>query len=537
MSRSFDDRRPGPYVGGMPTHPAERPESGLAAGARLMRAALLQSGYDAEWLATAELASAMAAYDRGWPEPLREAMASVSAPRAVWGRLFLLGEEVAVAEAGAVGIPLAAAGELGLVTWREEGATVRASRCLRPLAPDEVLGSGGEAATGEARWWTVSGLPVAIVGDELPADHVVGVGGASRSLAALTPREPVGRALDIGTGCGVQVLGLAAHAAHVVASDVSPTALDCAELTCRLSGVESPELVSGSLLEPVTGEFDLIVANPPFVMAPPETRAGPGGFSYRDSPMHGDGLVGVLLESAAARLTPGGTLVMTGAWLHGGEDEWQQRVAGWLPSGLAVWVGQRAVLSVPEYVELWLRDSGATEHLEERYRQWLRYLRSQQAQGVGFGFVAVRRPPASAGQAGASLIEDLGSARRLPDGAEVSEQLDRLVRPINAAEMLASVVRPSSGVLVADRRVIGDDGTSYPVPASISRPAGFRAEELLDSPVGWLLAEDQPGRPMGQLLARCSEELAEDPEDVLVSWLMGVRDLMEKGFVTLDPLR
>ena len=66
----------------------------------------------------------------------------------------------------------------------------------------------------------------------------------------------------------------------------------------------------------------------------------------------------------------------------GGEDEWQQRVAGWLPSGLAVWVGQR-VLSVPEYVELWLRDSGATEHLEERYRQWLRHLRSQQARGWG----------------------------------------------------------------------------------------------------------------------------------------------------------
>lgn len=450
-----------------------------------------------------------------------------------------MGEEISEVEAAAAGIPLAAAGELGLVTRREgeAGATVRASRCLRPLAPEEVLGAAGEVRADKARWWTVSGLPVAAVGDELPTDHVVGVGGASRSLAAMTPREPVGRALDVGTGCGVQALGLATHAAHIVASDVSPAALDCAELTCLLSGEEAPELLSGSLLEPVTGEFDLIVANPPFVMTPPETRAGPGGFSYRDSPMDGDGLVGALLESAAARLAPGGTLVMTCAWLHCGEENWRQRVAGWLPSGMAVWVGQRAVLSIPEYVELWLRDSGAIEHLDERYRHWWRYLRSQQARGVGFGFVAMRRPPASVGPAGASLVEDLGSARRLPDGAEVSEQLDRLLSPTNAAELLASAVRPSPGALVADRRVIGDDGASYPVPAIISRPAGFRAEELLDSPVGWLLAVDQPGRPIGQLLARCSEELAEDPEDVLVSWLVGVRDLMEKGFVTLDPLR
>ena len=80
---------------------------------------------------------------------------------------------------------------------------------------------------------------MAIVGDELPADHVVGVGGASCSLAALTLRSP---SVEPGRRhrMRVQVLGLAAHAAHVVASDVSPTALDCAELTCRLSGVESP---------------------------------------------------------------------------------------------------------------------------------------------------------------------------------------------------------------------------------------------------------------------------------------------------------
>ena len=41
------------------------------------------------------------------------------------------------------------------------------------------------------------------------ADHVLGISSASTSLAQLTLREPVGRALDLGTGCGVQALHLA----------------------------------------------------------------------------------------------------------------------------------------------------------------------------------------------------------------------------------------------------------------------------------------------------------------------------------------
>src|SRR4029453_6428489 len=56
-------------------------------------------------------------------------------------------------------------------------------------------------------------------------DHVLGVSSASTSLARLTIREPVRRALDLGTGCGVQALHLAAPAERVVATDVNQRAL------------------------------------------------------------------------------------------------------------------------------------------------------------------------------------------------------------------------------------------------------------------------------------------------------------------------
>ena len=44
------------------------------------------------------------------------------------------------------------------------------------------------------------------VGGPLPEDHVLGVGGASLTLASLQLPTPAARGLDIGTGCGIQAL-------------------------------------------------------------------------------------------------------------------------------------------------------------------------------------------------------------------------------------------------------------------------------------------------------------------------------------------
>ena len=68
------------------------------------------------------------------------------------------------------------------------------------------------------------------------ADHVLGISSASSSLARLTIREPVGRSLDLGTGCGVQALHLAGHSREVVATDVNARALWIARINALLNG-------------------------------------------------------------------------------------------------------------------------------------------------------------------------------------------------------------------------------------------------------------------------------------------------------------
>src|SRR4029079_11126992 len=121
-------------------------------------------------------------------------------PRATLTRLFVLQQPVDDAAARAA-LPdlerLAASGLLEL-----SGAKVRARVDVRPYAADDVdlfvvsdLGPGISDGSGPVR-----------------PDHVLGVGGASTTLAQLTVRLPVRRALDLGTGCGVQALHLASHA-------------------------------------------------------------------------------------------------------------------------------------------------------------------------------------------------------------------------------------------------------------------------------------------------------------------------------------
>jgi hypothetical protein len=181
-------------------------------------------------------------------------------PLETLSRLFLL-QRAVPAKAAAAALPVDDALAGGVLA--AEGHEVRALVDLRPYDT--------------AGWWLVSDHGTGLDGQHrpLPAEHVLGVGGASTSLANLTVRPTVERALDIGTGCGVQALHLTQHAGHVTATDVLPRAVAMARLTAALSDVRL-DLRQGDLLAPVAQErFDLLVSNPPFVVS------GGGGHAYR----------------------------------------------------------------------------------------------------------------------------------------------------------------------------------------------------------------------------------------------------------------
>ncbi len=346
-------------------------------------------------------------------------------PLATLVAVFILGLEVSrrrlAAALPALGVDVAA--QLGLVEESGSGPedAVRSTVDLRPYAAVDALGS--------ADWWLISDPGELATGRPLAPDHVLGVGGASITLARCTIRQPVDRVLDLGTGCGVQALHAARHARSVIGTDTSARALRMAELNWRLnaSTIDGTQLRTrqGSLLEPVLDErFDLVVSNPPFVITP-RSIAG-AGYEYRDAGLVGDDLVSRLITTVGQVLRPGGVAQLLGNWEDREGEGWADRVTGWLAdSGLDGWIVQRELQDPAEYAETWIRDAG--QHLgkdaDELYAAWLADFAARGVLGIGFGLVTLRRPLDAAQRPLLRRVEERRSGPGLPTGSEVTAAL------------------------------------------------------------------------------------------------------------------
>lgn len=149
-------------------------------------------------------------------------------------------------------------------------------------------------------------------------------------LAGLRLTSP--RLADIGTGSGCLAISLVYEltSAHVTATDVSPAALAVARDNARRHGVDRRiTLVETSFLDGITGPFDLIAANPPYVKEGDRAALSRDVRHEPDLALFGgeSGLKGVeaVLDAAARTLTAGGWLVMEFGF--GQEDDVRQLVA------------------------------------------------------------------------------------------------------------------------------------------------------------------------------------------------------------------
>jgi release factor glutamine methyltransferase len=122
------------------------------------------------------------------------------------------------------------------------------------------------------------------------------------------------RIADVGTGSGCIAIAVAHYASNVevVASDTSAEALEVAARNVAAHGLgDRVWLVCGDLLAPLTGSFDLVCANLPYVAAgsrlPAEVVAQPARALYAEA--GGSALVTRLLDDAPARLSSGGRVL------------------------------------------------------------------------------------------------------------------------------------------------------------------------------------------------------------------------------------
>jgi len=84
--------------------------------------------------------------------------------------------------------------------------------------------------------------------------------------------------LDVGAGCGILSVVAAKTAGRVVATDLNPHAVECAEINVKLNGLLGKiEVRHGSLFKTVkpNEKFDVIIFNPPYLPTS-EAEAGQG---------------------------------------------------------------------------------------------------------------------------------------------------------------------------------------------------------------------------------------------------------------------
>ncbi|MEE6281509.1 DUF7059 domain-containing protein [Georgenia sunbinii] len=473
---------------------------------------------------------ALGALGREQPMPALRAARASTEPAAALLRLFMLGDLVTRAEVDralpATGTDGAA--ELGLVAVAGAAGSdeVEARVDLRPYESAD--------AGGAARWWLASDLGELATGRELDRDHVLGIGGASLTLAQLTVRTDVARVLDLGTGCGIQALHAARHSREVVATDVSRRALDFADFNARLAGVEL-DLREGSLFEPVADErFDLVVSNPPFVITPAAAyAAGLPVMSYRDAAREGDGLVADVVASVGAHLRPGGTAQLLGNWEHHDGEDWRDRVAGWAAgSGLDCWVVQREVQDPAEYAHTWLRDGGVrpdSSRFDDVFTAWLEDFEARGVSGVGFGYVLLRRPREE-GRSPWVRLEEITGPVRQPIGEHVAQVLA-------ARDWLAA---RDNDALAAERFVVAPDvteerhlrpGDPHPRVLLLRQGGAFGRTLEPGTLVAGAVGACDGDLTLGQLVAGLAAVLDQPAAAVADEVLPAVRDLVLDGLL------
>ena len=217
-------------------------------------------------------------------------------------------------------------------------------------------------------------------------DRVPGPSKASRSVAAVTLRNP-GRALDMGTGSGVQALLLASHADQVVATDVNERALGFARFNAALNDV-SIDVRLGSLFEPVAGErFDLIVSNPPYVISPDT------GLLFRDGGLSGDSFSEAVVRRAPGLLKEGGFAHIRANWVISGDEPPDPAPARWVRgTGCDALVLHTRTWNTFEYATSWNTSlRGDAVEFGESFERWLGYFRAQGIERIGGGLLVLRK--------------------------------------------------------------------------------------------------------------------------------------------------
>ncbi len=432
-------------------------------------------------------------------------------------RLFILGSAVSE-EAAREAMSPAELNDLDAVGLLE--------RCAEGIRARAALMPSGDLLFAREFWPDFTQRPKS-------RDHVLGVGPATRVTGYLTVRRRGEAALDVGTGAGYQALTAARHAGRVIATDINRRALSFAAFNARLNSLPNIEFRHGSLFEPVAQErFDLIVANPPFVLSPGSE------YEYRDSGLPGDALVEQVIRQAPGMLSEGGYCTVLMNWHHRTEEDWAERPAGWLASsGCDAWLLVFESCDPIGYAATWLYPECGRDpqRYAEAMENWLANLERLGADAISFGAAILRRRSGRRNWFRADLS---------PSGVPTqpcSAQIERIfaaqdfLESSDTEETLLGQRFGLSSEHQMEQFLTAQDGHWMAKAARIKQTEGFPFEGNVDRLVSTILAGCDGQRTLGELVAGLASALGLDLHQVSPSCCRLGRTLLRWGFLTVVP--
>jgi len=360
-----------------------------------------------------------------------------------------------------------------------------------------------------------------------PDDFVLGVGNSSVLLAHIAVPQPVRRTLDLGTGCGLLALLQSTRSERVVATDKNARAVAFAAFNAGLNGIGNVECRTGDLFEPVAGlRFDLVVSNPPYVIAPTMR------YLFRDSGMRGDAFCRELVRAAPPLLEEGGYCQLICNWAVGAGQSWNDLLRSWFEGtgcDALVWVTDTQDAS--SYATTWIQQTERDylDRFPELYDSWMGYYDREGIESVSYGLIAMRR---ASGRPNWVRFIGARSGASAPSGDHVLRRFrleDYLEARPGDHELLDERVRLPADVRLEQHYAPKDGGfAAVSTRLHLTREPSYYTIEL-DSTIATLVMCCHGARSLREIVQEMSATMGIDFDQLVPGALTAARRLIENG--------
>lgn len=409
-----------------------------------------------------------------------------------------------------------------------------AEAALSPLTLEDAVRSGLLATCASGIRATVQIVPfqeLRVVADwpiatSLDVEPVMGIAASTEALVQFMIRRPVETTLDLGTGSGVLALLAARHAQRVTAIDLNPRAIALAQFNAMLNGATNVGTLLGDLFTPVENEsFDLIVCNPPFIIAPTVGRM------HSQTGKPADDFLRSIVQAAPRHLRPGGFCQLIGNWIQPMGGDWQRRLAHWFQGlGCDAWILHARTEDAATYAQARIRELASVHGDSARqFDELISYYQHSGIEAIVSGLITLRRStrrdcwfrcdplPPIAGPCGGAIERTFALRDYLADRSD-----DR--------SLLESRFRHADN-LRWDRRIqISENGWSSG-DSELSLTTGLMFAGFVDPSVAEFVAQCTGATRLSEDLNRLSVKLGRDRHQFAQQFLALIRRLIEVGIL------